>query len=50
MTSIGHPIVGDKAYGGKVDSQRIMLHAEKVSYTLHGNKYVLEVKTPSHKS
>lgn len=46
MAHIGHPIVGDKAYGSTVDSPRIMLHAEKLSFTLNGEPYYFEVLSP----
>ena len=42
MAHIGHPIVGDKAYGSTVDSPRIMLHAEKLSFTLSGETLLLQ--------
>ena len=42
MTSIGHPIVGDKAYGSKVPSPRIMLHAKKLSFSISGKNYMFE--------
>ena len=47
MSSIGHPIVGDKAYGGKVDSSRIMLHAEKICFILNEKTYEFEVPPPN---
>lgn len=44
MASVGHPIVGDKAYGSLVESARIMLHAQSLSFTLNGEEYLFEVK------
>lgn len=44
MSSIGHPIVGDKAYGSIVDSPRIMLHADSVRFSLKGKGYFFEVE------
>lgn len=46
MAHIGHPIVGDKAYGSTTDSPRIMLHAEKLSFTLNGEPYSFEAPSP----
>lgn len=34
MASIGHPLVGDKAYGAST-KERIMLHAASLTFTLH---------------
>ncbi len=42
MTHIGHPIVGDKAYGSMVDSPRIMLHAQNLSFILNDKEYTFE--------
>ena len=34
LSSIGHPILGDELYGGKVDSvKRQLLHAYKLTFT-----------------
>jgi 23S rRNA pseudouridine1911/1915/1917 synthase len=44
MASIGHPIVGDKAYGSVIESERIMLHAQSLGFTLLGEEYFFEVK------
>jgi 23S rRNA pseudouridine1911/1915/1917 synthase len=44
LSHIGHPIVGDKAYGSTIDSPRIMLHAGQLSFSLFGEKYVFEVE------
>lgn len=46
MAHIGHPIIGDKAYGSTTDSPRIMLHAEKLSFTLLGEDYSFEAESP----
>jgi 23S rRNA-/tRNA-specific pseudouridylate synthase len=46
MAHIGHPIVGDKAYGSKIDSPRIMLHAKSLSFSLLGQPYTFETETP----
>jgi 23S rRNA pseudouridine1911/1915/1917 synthase len=47
MAYIGHPIVGDKAYGGILDSERIMLHAESLGFSLEGKDYEFKVDTPT---
>ncbi|MDB5260552.1 MAG: hypothetical protein JWN37_783 [Candidatus Nomurabacteria bacterium] len=46
MASIGHPIVGDKSYGSKIESERIMLHAEKISFELNNQKNNFESQLP----
>jgi 23S rRNA pseudouridine1911/1915/1917 synthase len=38
MASIGHPIVGDIAYGSTNKDSRIMLHARSISFSLDGEK------------
>jgi 23S rRNA pseudouridine1911/1915/1917 synthase len=38
LNQIGHPIVGDKVYGGQ-DFKRMLLHAYKLSLYLPGNKF-----------
>ena len=43
MAHIGHPIIGDRAYGSIQESPRIMLHAQKLSFTLFGEDYTFEV-------
>lgn len=43
MAYIGHPIVGDVAYGSTIDASRIMLHAETLSFLLHGKECVFTV-------
>ncbi len=45
MASVGHPIVGDRAYGSKMDSERILLHAKSLSFTLFGKEYFFEVES-----
>lgn len=42
MAHINHPIVGDKAYGSTHDSERILLHAKTLSFTLYGKEYFFE--------
>jgi 23S rRNA pseudouridine1911/1915/1917 synthase len=42
LSSIGHPIIGDRAYGSTIENNRIMLHAEKISFTLGGKDYAFE--------
>ena len=44
MSSIGHPIVGDKAYGSIAESERIMLHAQSLCFVLNREEYLFEVK------
>lgn len=46
MTYIGHPIVGDKAYGSTVDAPRIMLHAKELSFSLQGKTLAFIADTP----
>lgn len=46
MSSIGHPIVGDKAYGSKIESERIMLHAEELTFSTDGEERSFEVDVP----
>jgi len=45
MTHLGHPILGDKAYGSMENSSRIMLHAQKLSFTLFGKDYNFEAES-----
>lgn len=45
MSHIGHPIVGDKAYGSTSDSPRIMLHAKSLGFTLSGENYSFTAET-----
>jgi 23S rRNA pseudouridine1911/1915/1917 synthase len=44
MNYIEHPIVGDIAYGSITPYPRIMLHAEKLAFSLFGEDYMFEVK------
>ena len=44
MSSIGHPIVGDKAYGSKIESERIMLHAESLTFFIDGEEKSFKVE------
>lgn len=46
MAHIGHPILGDKAYGSAIDSTRIMLHAHTLSFSLFGEDYTFQVESP----
>ncbi len=46
MSHIGHPIVGDKAYGSTHDSPRIMLHAQKLQFTIDEKEYSFIAETP----
>jgi 23S rRNA-/tRNA-specific pseudouridylate synthase len=46
MASIGHPIIGDIAYGSTQPSPRIMLHAKKLSFKLLGKDYTFETEVP----
>ncbi len=46
MAHLGHPIVGDKAYGSTTPATRIMLHAKKLSFTLYGNNYNFLAESP----
>ncbi len=46
MSSIGHPIVGDKIYGSKIDSPHIMLHAESLSFDLDREENTFKSEMP----
>jgi 23S rRNA pseudouridine1911/1915/1917 synthase len=46
MAHIGHPIVGDVAYGATKKDGRIMLHAYQISFSLNGSNYSFEAPTP----
>ena len=46
MAYIGHPIVGDIAYGSKISRERIMLHAKSLSFTINGKEKHFEAETP----
>ncbi len=41
---IGHPVLGDKKYGGK-KATRLMLHAEKISFKHPKNDRIITIKT-----
>ncbi len=43
---IGHPIIGDKAYGSTHDSPRIMLHAKTLMFEIGGEKYFFATDAP----
>lgn len=47
MSSIGHPIIGDKIYGSITESPRIMLHAHKLSFMLNKKEYTFEAEIPN---
>jgi 23S rRNA pseudouridine1911/1915/1917 synthase len=38
MSFIGHPIVGDMAYGSTAEDSRILLHAQSITYTIGEKK------------
>lgn len=44
MLYIGHPIIGDRAYGSKVDSERIMLHAHKIIFKVGEKEFKFEAE------
>lgn len=46
MTHIGHPIVGDIAYGSTVGANRIMLHAQSLTFILDNKQYSFEAPAP----
>ncbi len=46
MSYIGHPIVGDKAYGSTHDAPRIMLHAKTFMFEVDGENYFFAVDVP----
>lgn len=46
MAHIGHPIVGDIAYGSTQESPRIMLHAEELTFELDGVKHSFKAPVP----
>lgn len=46
MASIGHPIVGDIAYGSTVKNSRIMLHAKSLSFKWNGEVIAFESSPP----
>jgi 23S rRNA pseudouridine1911/1915/1917 synthase len=46
MASIGHPIVGDIAYGSATRDSRIMLHAQSISYTTRGARNMHTAPSP----
>jgi 23S rRNA pseudouridine1911/1915/1917 synthase len=47
MAYIGHPIVGDIAYGSTIKCERILLHAQKIAFTLFGKEYSFEAPAPA---
>ncbi len=46
MSYIGHPIIGDTAYGSTTDSPRIMLHAKNLSLLVQGEPTSFEASLP----
>ena len=46
LSSIAHPIVGDKAYGSTKESKRIMLHAKELTFTIEGEEYTFQSEVP----
>lgn len=46
MASIGHPIIGDRAYGSMIISPRILLHAQMLAFSLAGKEYRFEANIP----
>lgn len=46
MSSIGHPIVGDIAYGSITKDSRIMLHAQSLSLMINGEKRTFSASVP----
>jgi 23S rRNA pseudouridine1911/1915/1917 synthase len=47
MASIGHPIVGDVAYGASKKDGRIMLHSKELSFILGGKNFTFSSPVPS---
>lgn len=45
LASIGHPIVGDKLYGGE-EADRLFLHATKLQFILKGKEWAFESSLP----
>lgn len=46
LAHIGHPIIGDIAYGSTTATPRIMLHAQKLSFTIDEHSYSFESEIP----
>lgn len=46
MAHIGHPIVGDRAYGSTQSSERVILHARSLTFSLQGQEYAFTVPEP----
>ena len=46
LTRIGHPIIGDPLYGG-AKASRLMLHAERLKFSLGGRDYDLKSPIPA---
>lgn len=45
LKNLGWPILGDRVYGRKSTAQRMMLHAESLSFYLRGKEYRVEKKS-----
>lgn len=50
MASIGHPIVGDKAYGSTINTVRIMLHAKSLTITVNEEEKTFSAPAPAELS
>ncbi len=48
MSYIGHPIMGDKAYGSKMESERIMLHAHDLIFRVGEKEFEFEADIPEN--
>ena len=48
MTYLGNPIVGDIAYGSKIKSERIMLHAFNLKFKIGEKDFEFEVEVPEN--
>lgn len=46
MKHVGHPIVGDIAYGSSIHAPRIMLHAQKLRFILNNKELTFEAPLP----
>ena len=48
LASIGHPIVGDRLYGAKRQSGRLMLHARAIAFSdMRGRRFEFETEPPA---
>jgi 23S rRNA-/tRNA-specific pseudouridylate synthase len=48
MSSIGHPIVGDKAYGSTIETERIKLHATSLMCMINNKEMTFLSSSPFH--